>query len=149
MPRRLATACAAFLAAYLAPGARPAVASQTLNFDQSADPGAKGVATPGGGDRTSWGEPANPNTADGAGDRGRNETSAPNDMAAIPPAISSGTIAPLSPPNRSLASHLPEPAAWAMMILGAGLVGGTLRRSRAGERLRMPRATPPQSPAGG
>ncbi len=34
----------------------------------------------------------------------------------------------------ALGSIVPEPAAWAMMIAGFGLVGGTLRRRRAGGR---------------
>jgi hypothetical protein len=38
--------------------------------------------------------------------------------------------------NISIMSAVPEPAAWAMMIIGFGLVGGSLRRQRATQRVQ-------------
>ena len=37
-----------------------------------------------------------------------------------------------------LASFVPEPATWAMMILGVGMIGGSLRRGRAGTGGKAP-----------
>ena len=39
--------------------------------------------------------------------------------------------------NVSISSAVPEPAAWALMLLGFGLVGGVLRRSKLNTALRF------------
>jgi hypothetical protein len=46
-------------------------------------------------------------------------------------------LADFAPENRML-SAVPEPAAWAMMIMGFGLTGAVARRRRMRERLSVP-----------
>jgi hypothetical protein len=43
----------------------------------------------------------------------------------------------LSPETVTITSFVPEPAAWAMMIAGFGLVGGMLRHKKSALQLRV------------
>ena len=38
---------------------------------------------------------------------------------------------------RDIAGGVPEPATWAMMILGFGLIGGALRQRQAATKVRV------------